>query len=404
MNLGSAVNLVVSTGPGGGTGVPASITAISGTSQSATISTAFDAPLVVTVADAAGNPVSGVTVTFAAPTTGASGTFAGGANTAVTNALGVATSAAFTANATTGSYTVTASVAGVRGTANFSFTNTATTPAPIAVAISPEPTTVVVGSTIQFGAVVQNAGTATAVTWQLLSGPGTGSINASSGLYTPPPTPPTGNVIIQAPSVADPTKKQQISFTIGQVELAFAPGQSPMVQPISSAGGGSSSANLILNLAPTASTGTFALTCDQMPPGAACTISPTSVKVLPGQQSLPFRLTVVAAVSSSGLPLGGWPKEPWLLLGISILVSLLGLLWAWSLPLSRARYAYLLILICFSMAFLASCSGISQTTVSSPVVPSVRVGTVISARVTATPTDTTGNFTATQMIVPFPVQ
>src|SRR2546430_17657173 len=54
-------------------------------------------------------PVPGVVVTFAAPAaTGASGTFAGNVNTATTNASGIATSAVFTANATAGSYNVTA--------------------------------------------------------------------------------------------------------------------------------------------------------------------------------------------------------------------------------------------------------------------------------------------------------
>jgi hypothetical protein len=116
------------------TGTPASITATSGTPQSATIDTAFAAPLVATVLDKNSNPVSGVVVTFTAPTTGASGTFANGTNTttATTNANGVATSTAFTANGTAGGpYTVTATVAGVSTPANFSLTNTVGAPASI---------------------------------------------------------------------------------------------------------------------------------------------------------------------------------------------------------------------------------------------------------------------------------
>src|SRR5207302_508681 len=62
---------------------------------------------------------------------GASGSFAGGANTATTNASGVATSATFTANGMPGSYTVTASVVGITGTASFSLTNTPAPPASI---------------------------------------------------------------------------------------------------------------------------------------------------------------------------------------------------------------------------------------------------------------------------------
>ena len=109
------------------TGTAASITATSGTPQSAAISTAFAAPLVATVKDSGGNPVQGVTVTFTAPGSGASGSFAGGIKTATTNSSGVATSAVFTANAIAGSYTVAATVAGVTTAANFALTNTAGT-------------------------------------------------------------------------------------------------------------------------------------------------------------------------------------------------------------------------------------------------------------------------------------
>ena len=104
-----------------------SITATSGTPQSATVNTAFAAPLVADVTQG-GSPVSGVLVTFAAPSSGASGTFEGGVNTATTDDDGVATSAIFTANATAGSYTVTASAAGVSAKASFSLTNTAVVP------------------------------------------------------------------------------------------------------------------------------------------------------------------------------------------------------------------------------------------------------------------------------------
>jgi hypothetical protein len=112
-------------------GAPATITAIGGTPQIAAISTAFASPLQAAVKDASGNPVSGVTVTFTAPGSGASGTFAGGVNTAVTSASGVATCAVFTTNGTVGGpYSVTATVGAV-GPTNFSLTNTATAPAKI---------------------------------------------------------------------------------------------------------------------------------------------------------------------------------------------------------------------------------------------------------------------------------
>jgi hypothetical protein len=106
------------------TGAVVSITATSGTPQSATVNAAFAAPLVVTVT-ASGSPLSGVLVTFEVPATGAGGTFAGGVNTATTNANGVATSPTFTANGSVGTYTVTATVASGSEPANFILTNTA---------------------------------------------------------------------------------------------------------------------------------------------------------------------------------------------------------------------------------------------------------------------------------------
>lgn len=107
---------------------PAAIAATSGSGQSATVSAAFSSPLAATVTDSGGSPVSGVSVTFTAPSSGASGTFAtsGSATESdTTNSSGVATSSAFTANSTTGSYSVTAAVSGVSTPASFSLTNNA---------------------------------------------------------------------------------------------------------------------------------------------------------------------------------------------------------------------------------------------------------------------------------------
>ena len=115
---------------GGGVGTATTIAATAGTPQSATVGTAFATQLQATVKDSLGNPVSGVNVTFTAPGAGASGVFSSSTATitVATNASGVA-SAPFTANATAGGpFTVTASVAGVATSANFSLTNTAGTP------------------------------------------------------------------------------------------------------------------------------------------------------------------------------------------------------------------------------------------------------------------------------------
>jgi 6-phosphogluconolactonase (cycloisomerase 2 family) len=106
-------------------GLTEGVTATSGTGQKATINTAFASPLVATVKDSDGNPVSGMTVTFSSPASGASCSFAGGETTATTDASGVATSANVTANGTMGSYTVTATATGATSLTGFQLTNLA---------------------------------------------------------------------------------------------------------------------------------------------------------------------------------------------------------------------------------------------------------------------------------------
>ena len=94
------------------------LAATSGANQSANVNSAFTNKLVATATDSYGNPVSGVAVTFTAPSTGASATFAAcGSNpqayicTQTTSAAGTATSSTFTANGTNGTYNINASAA-----------------------------------------------------------------------------------------------------------------------------------------------------------------------------------------------------------------------------------------------------------------------------------------------------
>jgi hypothetical protein len=112
------------------------ITATGGTPQSAQVGTAFAAALQATVTSN-GAPASGVTVTFTAPGSGASGTFAttppAATDTETTNSSGVATSQIFTANTTAGADTVTASTTGAATSANFALTNTSGAAAALAV-------------------------------------------------------------------------------------------------------------------------------------------------------------------------------------------------------------------------------------------------------------------------------
>jgi sugar lactone lactonase YvrE len=102
------------------------ITATAGTPQSAKLSQPYANALEATVRDTAGNPFPGATVTFSAPAAGASATFSTAAS-GVTDAAGKVR-VNVTANATAGSFAVTASTPGVASNVSFALTNTALTP------------------------------------------------------------------------------------------------------------------------------------------------------------------------------------------------------------------------------------------------------------------------------------
>jgi hypothetical protein len=100
------------------TNIPGSnniLTAAGGTPQSTGTGTAFPIPLQVTLQNTYGVPLSGVTVTFSAPTSGASAALS--SQTATTNSTGVASVTAI-ANSLVGSYSVTASAAAATGSSN----------------------------------------------------------------------------------------------------------------------------------------------------------------------------------------------------------------------------------------------------------------------------------------------
>ncbi len=94
---------------------------VSGSPQSTAVNTPFGQALQVTVTDAVGSPITGATVNFTVPASGASATLS--SPTAVTNGSGVATVNA-TANGTSGSYPVVATVTGQTGSGTFFLTNT----------------------------------------------------------------------------------------------------------------------------------------------------------------------------------------------------------------------------------------------------------------------------------------
>jgi hypothetical protein len=97
-----------------------------GNTQSVPTSTSFQ-PLKAIVTGAGASPLPGVAVTFSAVAGGggASGTFAS-SSTVLTDASGIATASTLTANVIAGSFTVTATAAGIPSLATFNLTSTST--------------------------------------------------------------------------------------------------------------------------------------------------------------------------------------------------------------------------------------------------------------------------------------
>lgn len=140
------------------TQVVASVAATSGSGQSTTLSTAFGNPLVVTVKDAAGVVISGASVTFTAPASGASGTFSNSTATITsnTNASGQL-SESFAANGTAGGpYTVTATSNSIATSPGFSLTNTVTAVSPPTIGISFSAGAAALGETVGLSFAIQN--------------------------------------------------------------------------------------------------------------------------------------------------------------------------------------------------------------------------------------------------------
>jgi hypothetical protein len=108
--------------------VPASVTITAGGTQSAPINTAFGTALTVVVKDAGGVTIPSQSVTFTAPSSGASGTFSNSSNTITGNTNGSGQlSETFTANGTAGGpYSVTAKAGSVSASPAFALTNNGT--------------------------------------------------------------------------------------------------------------------------------------------------------------------------------------------------------------------------------------------------------------------------------------
>jgi hypothetical protein len=126
----TATYVVTASNSGGSTTASLQITVVtpvisvwSGDGQTLPVTTTA-APLQARVTYGASVPLAGIPVVFTAPASGASGTFAS-SDPVLTDANGVATAPAFTANCTPGAYQVAATVAGVGPSASFNLANVA---------------------------------------------------------------------------------------------------------------------------------------------------------------------------------------------------------------------------------------------------------------------------------------
>ncbi len=209
--VATTANFLLTNNPG----PPASITATGGTPQGTPIKSPFTIPLAATVMDACSNPLAAVNVTFTAPATGASGTFAGGSATSppeATNAQGIATAPTFTANITQGSYNVTAAVAGVALPANFALTNQPPPPLTITTASLP-------GGQVNlaYSQTLAATGGLTPYSWSVSTGalPAGLTLNAATGVISGTPSAiGTSNFTVKVTDSEAPTVSQTANLSI----------------------------------------------------------------------------------------------------------------------------------------------------------------------------------------------
>ena len=211
----SANGLYTAPATAGTYSVTATSQADSTKSASATVAVTTPPVVAVSISPLSAALLTGGTQQFTAYVSGSS-------NTAVTwSATGgtVSSSGLYTAPATAGTYSVTAT-SQANSTKSASATVTVTTPA-VGVSISPVSAALLTGATQQFTATVTGS-TNTAVTWSA-----TGGTVSSSGLYTAPAT--AGTYSVTATSQANNTKSASATVTV----TALAVGVS--ISPVSAA-------------------------------------------------------------------------------------------------------------------------------------------------------------------------
>jgi hypothetical protein len=334
---------------------PASITATGGTPQTTIIEHAFALPLQATVKDSSSNPVAGVTVTFTAPSTGASAFFLGGVNTAVTNASGVATSVIVEANNTVGGpYNVAATVAGVATPANFALTNTVGQPVQIIITSgTPQTATVTTAFALPLAAKVEDAGgnpvSGVTVTFTPPSTGASGTFTggntavtnstgvATSGTFTANGTsggpynvlaslPNTGSPEFMAATALPQGFSSQVTFSLKNVDYTVTP--TTTTQTVAPGATANYSLNFTAIVGNSVNPTTFS--CTGLPALSACTFNPTSLPA--NSPTTPFTLAISTTAPGRTTNVGPANKlvgpfsRPVILTVLAMLALMLGLL------------------------------------------------------------------------------
>ena len=163
----------------------ATVTAQTGTPQSALLNASYTTALSVVVRDAVNNVIPGALVNFTAPPFGASGLFSGSVQSVqvATDASGVATAPAFTANGTAGLFSLLARYSAA--TATFALTNSTTIQSPAFTSAPPPSGTI----NVPYSFMVTASGTPTPTFSVLPNSLPTGlTLNGTSGLVAGTPT------------------------------------------------------------------------------------------------------------------------------------------------------------------------------------------------------------------------
>ncbi|HEV2521280.1 MAG TPA: Ig-like domain-containing protein, partial [Candidatus Acidoferrales bacterium] len=281
----------------------------------------------------------------------------------------------------------------------------------VTVQITPIPQNVASNTAVQFTATVVNGGSNPIVTWQLLSGPG--SLD-STGNYTAPTSSTSATPVTISASVGNASAT--VTFTIAADALTTSQ------TPATVSAGTPLSVSVSLAGIPPASTLPFTLSCNNLPAATTCQFSndsntppnspncPTGTITFVTGQCPNFTVKVITSggttahlAPGSFRPDRPWPGQPWYP-ALAAMASVMALVSRRRLFLGgRTRYACcLLVMLCLSVVFLASCSVFpSAPTVTVPAAAAVTPAGSYQVVVIASPQGgSSSGFVQTQLIVP----